>query len=128
MEIGCGGGTAAALVCGRLCTGSVTAIDRSLTAVKKTLARNESYVTAGRLTVLQAPFTLAGVGELVGFDKIFSINVNLFWTTPAREELDLLRRMLVPGGRRCVRRRSPRPAWRHAGWTLSRTTRSSRST
>ncbi|MEV0713801.1 class I SAM-dependent methyltransferase [Asanoa sp. NPDC050611] len=98
MEIGCGGGTAAALVCGRLVTGSLTAIDRSLTAVRRTLARNGSCVESGRLTVLQAPFTFDGVGELGGFDKIFSINVNLFWTSPAREELALLRRLLVPGG------------------------------
>ncbi|GIF65339.1 hypothetical protein Ais01nite_33740 [Asanoa ishikariensis] len=98
MEIGCGGGTAAALVCGRLRSGSMTAIDRSLTAVKKTLARNADCVEAGRLAVVQAPFTLDGVGELGRFDKIFSINVNLFWTTPAREELALLRRLLVPGG------------------------------
>ncbi|GAA1844897.1 SAM-dependent methyltransferase [Asanoa iriomotensis] len=98
MEIGCGGGTAAALVCERLVTGSLTAIDRSLTAVRRTLARNAPFVEAGRLTVRQAPFTFDGVGELGGFAKIFSINVNLFWTSPAVEEMDLLRRLLVPGG------------------------------
>ncbi|MDG4821671.1 class I SAM-dependent methyltransferase [Asanoa sp. WMMD1127] len=98
MEIGCGGGTAAALVCARLVSGSLVAIDRSATAVKKTLTRNEECVAAGRLTVIQAPFTAAGVGDLGPFDKIFSINVNLFWTSPAVEELALLRRLLVPGG------------------------------
>lgn len=69
-----------------------------MTAVRRTLARNAACVAAGRLTVLQAPFTFDGVGELGKFDKIFSINVNLFWTSPAREELALLRRLLVPGG------------------------------
>ncbi|GIF74311.1 SAM-dependent methyltransferase [Asanoa siamensis] len=100
LEIGCGGGTAAALVCARFeaVGGGLTAIDRSATAVKKTLARNASCVAAGRLTVVQAAFTSGEVGGLGPFDKIFSINVNLFWTTPAREEIALLRRLLVPGG------------------------------
>jgi len=100
LEIGCGGGTAVALVCARLATGSVTAIDRSLTAVKKTLARNAGCVAAGRATVFQAAFTFEGLAPLAdhSFDKAFSNNVNLFWTIPAQEELDLLRRLLVPDG------------------------------
>ncbi|GIF53879.1 methyltransferase family protein [Asanoa ferruginea] len=101
LEIGCGGGTAVELVCARLgSAGSVTAIDRSLTAVKKTLARNASCVAAGRATVFQAAFTFEGLARLAdhSFDKVFSNNVNLFWTSPAEEELALLRRLLVPGG------------------------------
>ena len=100
LEIGSGGGTALALVCGRIESGSVTAIDRSMTAVKKTLARNAACVEAGKASVFQAPFTevgLAGVPDR-SYDKIYSINVNLFWTTPALAELALVRRLLVPGG------------------------------
>ena len=100
LEIGCGGGTAVELVCARLTSGSITAIDRSLTAVKKTLARNAGCVDAGRATVFQAAFTSAGLARVPdhSFDKVFSNNVNLFWTSPAVEELALLRRLLVSGG------------------------------
>jgi cyclopropane fatty-acyl-phospholipid synthase-like methyltransferase len=100
LEVGCGGGTAVELVCARLAGGSLTAIDRSLTAVKRTRARNAECIAAGRATVFQASFTSAGLADVPDrtFDKIYSINVNLFWTTPARDELALLRRLLVPGG------------------------------
>ena len=32
------------------------------------------------------------------FDKAFAVNVNVFWTGPAEAELDVLRRVLRPGG------------------------------
>jgi hypothetical protein len=32
------------------------------------------------------------------FDKVFAVNVNVFWTSAADKELDLVRRCLRPGG------------------------------
>jgi SAM-dependent methyltransferase len=104
LEIGCGPGVAISLVCERLGDrGAITAIDRSAVAVARALRRNASCVAAGRAGVHRAAFTaedLAAAG-LAGrtYDKVFSVNVNLFWTGPATAELALARASLAPGGR-----------------------------
>nr|WP_277611371.1 class I SAM-dependent methyltransferase [Streptomyces scabichelini] len=102
MEIGCGGGVAVATICSLLSTGSITAIDRSATMTARARRRNADHVHAGRVTIVTAAFS---VGELADsgiggrrFDKIFAINVNLFWTGPARDELALAKNLLAPGG------------------------------
>ncbi|GGL49001.1 class I SAM-dependent methyltransferase [Planomonospora parontospora] len=97
LEIGCGRGLAAALVLDRLTEGSLTAIDRSDTAVAAAAQRNSGHVAAGR-----ADFLAAALEETAfpdgSFDRIFSINVNLFWTRDPVRELGALRRWLAPGG------------------------------
>lgn len=102
LEIGSGGGTAVAAVCPLLTPGrgQIMAIDRSATAVKRTAARNAAYVDDGRAVVRAAGFTEADLADVpdAAFDKIFSVNVNLFWTGPAVEELGLIRRLLAPDG------------------------------
>ncbi|HEX2133692.1 MAG TPA: methyltransferase domain-containing protein [Actinophytocola sp.] len=95
LEIGCGPGVAAALVCDRLTTGHLLAIDRSPTAVARTTARNAAHVAAHRLEVRES--TLAGV-RASNLDKAFSVNVNVFWTTDAVPELTALRHALRLGG------------------------------
>lgn len=45
MELGCGPGVAAALVCRQLETGHLLAIDRSAVAVSRTAQRNADRVT-----------------------------------------------------------------------------------
>jgi SAM-dependent methyltransferase len=94
LEIGCGPGVAAALVCERLAdTGHLTAIDRSATAVARTRRR----LGTGRATVLQTD--LAGFeAPADSFDKAFAVNVNLFWTGPGDAELAALRAVVRPGG------------------------------
>ena len=92
------------LVCARLGPGGfVAAVDRSATAVARTLARVSACVDAGRAAVCQTAFTAAGLAacglDAAPYDKIFSINVNLFWTGPAAAELLLARSLLAPGGR-----------------------------
>lgn len=111
LEIGCGPGVAAVLVADRLTTGHVTAIDRSATAVERTAARGRAHVEAGRLTVQRS--TLADLADLavlavdvdlgppndaLRFDKVFAVNVNLFWTSTAEAELAVLRAALAPAG------------------------------
>ncbi len=102
LEIGCGGGVAVALICPRLSTGSITAIDRSETMVARARRLNEPDIRTGRATIQPVAFRPADVAA-VGldrerFDTIFAINVNLFWTRPARDECALLRGLLAPGG------------------------------
>jgi SAM-dependent methyltransferase len=108
FEIGCGGGVAVALVCETLAAGAggrITAVDRSPVATARALARNADAVADGRAVVATAAFAagdLAAAGLPTSgrpYDAIFSINVNLWWTGPARAELALARALLRPGGR-----------------------------
>lgn len=88
LEIGCGTGTASALAAERLTTGSITAIDRSATAIARATATHPAI-----------RFLEATVEALDGsFDVAFAINVNLFWTGDAAAECAALRRLLTPAG------------------------------
>ncbi|MFG2350449.1 SAM-dependent methyltransferase [Streptomyces phaeochromogenes] len=102
LEIGCGGGVAVGLVCPLLTSGTITAVDRSATATARAVRRNAAPIRDGRATIVTAAFTEPGLttAGLAGrrFDKIFAINVNLFWTGPAHAELALTSGLLAPGG------------------------------
>ena len=101
LEVGCGPGAAAELVCPRLADGHLLAVDRSPVAVARTLARCASHVAAGRLRVEQAQ--LGGLDLPSGsLDAAFCVDVNLFWTGPASRELAALRAGLRAGGRLLV--------------------------
>jgi SAM-dependent methyltransferase len=97
LEIGCGRGVAVSLVCARLDRGRIVAIDRSATMVRLALQRNTEHIAAGRASIHhgEVDSTLLA-GER--FDKVFAVNVNLFWTGPAARELAAIRRLLRPGG------------------------------
>jgi cyclopropane fatty-acyl-phospholipid synthase-like methyltransferase len=98
LEIGGGPGVAASLICERLDGGRLLLIDRSATAIERTRRRNPEHVASGRLaldTVDVADFDPRNAG----FDKVFAINVNVFWTTPAAEELARIRTALEHEGR-----------------------------
>ena len=98
LEVGCGPGAAAELVCAGLSHGRMLAVDRSAVAVRRAAERNAAHVAAGRLEVRRA--TLAELDLPPGsFDVAFAVNVNVFWTSDAAAELDALGRVLVPGGR-----------------------------
>jgi protein-L-isoaspartate O-methyltransferase len=94
LEIGCGPGVAAALVCERLGdAGRLTAIDRSATAVERTRRR------LGAVHAVVEQTDLAGFDAPAGsFDKAFAVNVNVFWTGRAEAELEVLRAVVRPGG------------------------------
>src|SRR5919202_1834124 len=53
LEVGCGHGVAVSLVCERLTTGTITAIDRSPKMIEVATRRNREHVDAGR-AVLEA--------------------------------------------------------------------------
>jgi trans-aconitate methyltransferase len=101
LEIGPGPGVSVSLICGQLATGRITAIDRSATAIQRATKRNADHVAAGKAVFHQ--LDLADVDlvrrALTGqhFDKVFAVNINLFWVRPADAELQLIKDLL----RRC---------------------------
>ncbi|GAB2880098.1 class I SAM-dependent methyltransferase [Nocardioides pacificus] len=97
LEIGCGPGAGAELICARLETGKLFAIDRSESGVDRTKRRNAKYVEAGRLTVRQIDLATLRV-PVKRLDKVFAFNVNLFWVRECADEIALLHERLVPGG------------------------------
>lgn len=98
LEIGCGPGAAAELVCSRLESGKLFAIDRSESGVDRTKRRCAQYVEAGRLTVRQIDLATLRV-PVKRLHKAFAFNVNLFWVRQATDEIALLHEKLLPGGR-----------------------------
>lgn len=97
LEIGCGSGAAAELICSRLQTGKLFAIDRSESGVDRTKRRNEDAIKAGRLTVRQIDLATLRV-PVKRLHKVFAFNVNLFWVRDCADEIALLHERVVPGG------------------------------
>lgn len=96
LEVGCGHGVLAALLAARLTTGVVVGVDRSATMTAAATRRNRAAVDAGRVRLVTATLTDAGLDE--AFDVVVSFNVRAFWTPPA-PEWDVVDRVLAPGGR-----------------------------
>jgi trans-aconitate methyltransferase len=97
LEIGCGPGAAAELICERLETGKLFAIDRSESGVDRTKRRCARCIEAGRLTVRQIDLATLRV-PVKRLNKVFAFNVNLFWVRACRDEVVLLHERVVPGG------------------------------
>lgn len=97
LEIGCGPGAAAEVICARLERGKLFAIDRSESGVDRTRRRNQSHVDAGRLTVRQIDLATLRV-PVKRLDKVFAFGVNLFWVRECADEVALLHERLLPGG------------------------------
>jgi len=97
LEIGCGPGAGAELICSRLQTGKLFAIDRSESGVDRTKRRNARYVEAGRLTVRQIDLATLRV-PVKRLNKVFAFNVNLFWVRDCPDEIALLHERVLPGG------------------------------
>ncbi len=96
LELGSGHGFAAALICDKLTTGHLTAIDRSDKMTDVASKRNQACAEAGKVTFQTASLEDADF-EAGAFDTIFAFNVNVFWTEPGKG-LDKIRRWLAPGG------------------------------
>ncbi len=97
LEIGCGPGAAAEIICARLVKGKLFAIDRSESGVDRTKRRNAEYVASGRLTVRQIDLATLRV-PVKRLDKVFAFNVNLFWVRACADEVALLHERVSPGG------------------------------
>jgi trans-aconitate methyltransferase len=97
LEIGCGPGAGAELICSRLETGKLFAIDRSESGVDRTKRRCAQYLEAGRLTVRQIDLATLRV-PVKRLNKVFAFNVNLFWVRDCVDEVALLHERVLPGG------------------------------
>lgn len=97
LEIGCGHGVAATMVCERLDGGTYTGVDRSRAMVEAAERRTARFVDDGT-----ADFVVAHLEELdLGhrrFDVVFAVRVALFHREPDRAGR-LVRPWLAPGGR-----------------------------
>jgi ubiquinone/menaquinone biosynthesis C-methylase UbiE len=96
LEIGCGHGVAATLVCERLDGGRLTAIDRSPKMIEAATRRNAKYVEAGTAEFAVARLEALDLGPR-RFDKIFAVRVGLFHREPERARA-LVEPWLAPGG------------------------------
>lgn len=97
LEIGGGSAASAAVICERLTSGRLLAVDRSAAAVRRISTGNAAHLASGRLAVQQS--ALADLDAPSGtFDATVALNVNLFWVSDAAAELAVVRRVLRPGG------------------------------
>jgi ubiquinone/menaquinone biosynthesis C-methylase UbiE len=96
LEIGCGHGVAATMVCERLDGGRLTAIDRSAKMISAAARRNAAYVDAGVAEFLVARLEDLDLGDR-RFDVVFAVRVGLFHREPDRARA-LVEQWLYPGG------------------------------
>lgn len=96
LEIGCGHGVAATLVCERLGEGRLTAVDRSEKMIEAAKRRNAAYVESGIAEFLVAELEDLHLGDR-RFDKIFAVRVGLFHREPELARA-FAERWLAPGG------------------------------
>ena len=99
LEIGCGPGYAAEVVCERLDKGRLLAIDRSESGVDRTKRRCADAIAAGKLTVRHIDLATLRV-PIKRLDRAFAFNVNLFWVRDCEPEVALLHERISPGGSR----------------------------
>src|SRR5215212_9677720 len=97
LEIGCGHGVAVSLMCEKLDGGTITAIDRSAKMIEMARKRNADHVDSGVASFQTASLGQADLGD-ARFDKVFAINVGLFWRRRPVRELTILRDHLAPKG------------------------------
>lgn len=119
LEIGCGRGAAVSLVASRLTTGRIVAIDRAATMVRIATKRNLAHINASRAEIRCVGFESADFDSL-RFDKIFAVNVSIFWLGDSTQQIERMRSLLTPGGRLYVF--GERPTAAHATANLTSTT------
>jgi len=106
LEVGCGHGVAASLVCERLGErsgderaargrGRLTAIDRSAKMIDLATRRNREHVAAGRARFAAVALEQADFGG-ERFDTIFGVHVAALWRSQAA--LAVVRAHLAPAG------------------------------
>src|SRR3954452_12747374 len=96
LEVGCGHGVAVSLVCERLTTGTISAIDRSPKMIEMATRRNREHVDAGRAVLEAVALEDADLGDR-RFDKIYAFNVAPFWLQPG-PAFGAVREHLADGG------------------------------
>jgi SAM-dependent methyltransferase len=96
LEIGCGYGHSILLICERLSTGKLTAIDRSAKMASAAFESNARFIEAGKADIFHHDILDCSLPDS-SFDKIFLFNINVFWMDPIAE-LAEIRRLLKPSG------------------------------
>ncbi|MFF2088658.1 class I SAM-dependent methyltransferase [Nocardia sp. NPDC058176] len=107
LELGPGTSSSLGRVAGRLGTGRVVGLDRSAAALARARARYADEIARGRVRLVEGAIGSIRPDRLLaeldrstdGFDLIFAVNVNVFWTKPAHAEWNLIRDCLSPTGR-----------------------------
>jgi cyclopropane fatty-acyl-phospholipid synthase-like methyltransferase len=94
LEIGCGHGVAVSLVCDRLTSGRIVAVDRSRKMVDAATERNRAWIDAGRAEIRLGRFQDIDFGG-ERFDKVFALHVRELATD---DGLAIARALLTPGG------------------------------
>jgi len=97
LEIGCGHGVAVGMVCERLESGRLTAVDRSTKMIEAAGRRNAEHVAAGKVEFLVADLEDLDLGDR-RFDVVFAVRVGLFHRDPDRAHA-LVAPWLADGGR-----------------------------
>lgn len=95
LEVGCGHGIAASLVCER--GAHIVGVDRSPKMIAAAVKRNRSWVDAGKADFIQADLETMDLGSR-RFDIVFAVRVGLTDREPDRA-VELLRRWMKPNGR-----------------------------
>src|SRR3954447_5140923 len=96
LEVGCGHGVAVSLICERLTSGRITAIDRSQKMIEMAARRTREPIASGRAVLKTAALEEADFGD-ERFDKVFAFNVAPFWLQP-KKALEIVARQLSPDG------------------------------
>ena len=105
LEVGCGHGIAADLICQQLSRGRLVAIDRSAKMIAAAMRRNACHVATGK-----AEFHVAALEDFdpgdKRFDVILAIRVGIFHREPVRAR-GIVTRWLKPSGRIIAEFRGP---------------------
>ena len=96
LEIGCGNGAAVSLICERLVSGHITAIDRSEKMIALARNNNRQFLKSSRADILHGSIETSELPSK--FSKIFLFNLNVFWMDPVAE-LAAVRRALIASGK-----------------------------
>ena len=107
LEVGCGHGVAVSLVCERLDSGRITAIDRSPKMIERAQRRNQIHAHKARF--IATTVEEADLADEI-YDKVFAVHVAALHK-PGKA-LDTVRRRLAPGGRFYLF--SQAPGWNEA--------------
>lgn len=83
LEIGYGPGVAIKKIGKKIGNGKIVGVDHSLTMLKQAAKRNSDLLERDKL-LLHAG-TIDDLNRHILFDKVFAINVNLFWKDPVGE-------------------------------------------
>ncbi|MDQ3683027.1 MAG: class I SAM-dependent methyltransferase [Bacteroidota bacterium] len=89
-------GILAGQIARQLSSGTVTAIDKSVSMIKMASRRNKPFIETGKAHFIISDFLKSELNE-AAFDKIFGFNVNIFWKDATRE-LELIKLYLKPKG------------------------------